>query len=80
MIVVVAEDRLVVVAALKNVVRLVGQDEAGLAGHGGSKTGDDTLHSSAAQATCPRLIFGAPFFDGTLSPIIYARLKPADRL
>jgi predicted regulator of Ras-like GTPase activity (Roadblock/LC7/MglB family) len=34
MVIVVAEDGLVVVAALEDVVRLVGQDEAGLAGHG----------------------------------------------
>jgi hypothetical protein len=34
MVLVVAENELVVVAALDDVVRLVGQDEAGLAGHG----------------------------------------------
>jgi hypothetical protein len=34
MIFVVAEDDLVVVAALEDVVRLVRQDESGLAGHG----------------------------------------------
>jgi hypothetical protein len=37
MVLVVAEDQLVVVAAVENVVRLIRNDESGLAGHGVSE-------------------------------------------